>query len=53
MLISKKIVVLELTIENEIIRVGQVRKLVRKSANPQLQTNEKSWGHANLRSLAV
>ena len=34
-------------------RAGQVRKLVRKSANPQLQTNEKSCGHADLRTLAV
>ena len=36
-----------------IIRAGQVRKLVRKSANPQLRTNEKSCGHADLRTLAV
>ena len=35
------------------IRAGQVRKLVRKSANPQLRTNEKSCGHADLRTLAV
>ena len=38
-------------------RAGQVRKLVRKfarkSANPQLRTNEKSCGHADLRTLAV
>ena len=36
-----------------IFRAGQVRKLVRKSANPQLRTNEKSCGHADLRTLAV
>ena len=36
-----------------IYRAGQVRKLVRKSANPQLRTNEKSCGHADLRTLAV
>ena len=36
-----------------ISRAGQVRKLVRKSANPQLRTNEKSCGHADLRTLAV
>ena len=36
-----------------ITRAGQVRKLVRKSANPQLRTNEKSCGHADLRTLAV
>ena len=35
------------------IRAGQVRKLVRKSANLQLRTNEKSCGHADLRTLAV
>ena len=35
------------------IRAGQVRKLVRKSTNPQLRTNEKSCGHADLRTLAV
>ena len=35
------------------IRAGQVRKLVRKSANPQLRTNGKSCGHADLRTLAV
>ena len=34
-------------------RAGQVRKLVSKSANPQLRTNEKSCGHADLRTLAV
>ena len=34
-------------------RAGQVRKLVRKSANPQLRTNEKSCGHADLRTFAV
>ena len=38
---------------NKINRAGQVRKLVRKSANPQLRTNEKSCGHADLRTLAV
>ena len=37
----------------EILRAGQVRKLVRKSANPQLRTNKKSCGHADLRTLAV
>ena len=36
-----------------IYRAGQVSKLVRKSANPQLRTNEKSCGHADLRILAV
>ena len=36
-----------------ITRAGQVRKLVRKSANLQLQTNEKSCGHVDLRTLAV
>ena len=36
-----------------IIRAGQVRELVRKSANPQLRTNEKTCGHADLRTLAV
>ena len=36
-----------------IFRAGQVRKLVRKSANPQLRTNEKCCGHADLRTLAV
>ena len=36
-----------------IFRAGQVRKLVRKSANPQLRTNEKSCGHADFRTLAV
>ena len=35
------------------IRAGQVRMLVRKSANPRLRTNEKSCGHADLRTLAV
>ena len=34
-------------------RAGQVRKLVRKSANPQLRTSEKSCGHADLRTFAV
>ena len=34
-------------------RAGQVHPLVRKSANPQLRTNEKSCGHADLRTLAV
>ena len=34
-------------------RAGQVRNLVRKSANPQLRTNEKSCGHADLRTLEV
>ena len=32
-------------------RAGQVRKLVRKSANPQLRTNEKSCGLADFGSL--
>ena len=32
-----------------ISRAGEVRK----SANPQLRTNEKSCGHADLRTLAV
>ena len=36
-----------------ISRAGQVRKLVRKSANPQLRTNEISCGHADLWTLAV
>ena len=36
-----------------VFRAGQVRKLVRKCANPQLRTNEKSCGHADLRILAV
>ena len=40
-------------LSNPISRAGQVRKLVRKSANPQLRTNEKSCGHADLRTLAV
>ena len=35
------------------IRAGQVRKLVRKSANPQLWTNKKSCEHVDLRTLAV
>ena len=39
--------------ENLGFRAGQVRKLVRKSANPQLRTNKKSCGHADLRTLAV
>ena len=39
--------------EEVITRAGQVRKLVRKSANPKLRTNEKSCGHADLRTLAV
>ena len=34
-------------------RAGQVRKLVRKSANQQLRTNEKSCGQADSRTLAV
>ena len=42
------------TLTNHVIaRAEQVRKLVRKSANPQLRTNEKSCGHADLRTLAV
>ena len=36
-----------------IFRAGQVHKLVRKSANPQLRTNEKSCGHEDLRTLAA
>ena len=32
-------------------RAGQDRKLVRKSANPQLRTIEKSCGHADFSSL--
>ena len=36
-----------------VTRAGQVRKLVRKSANLQLRTNKKSCGHADLRTLAA
>ena len=36
-----------------ISRAGQVRKLVRKYANPQLRAYEKTCGHADLRTLAV
>ena len=41
------------SIQCETFRAGQVRKLVRKSANSQMRTNEQSCGHANLRTLAV
>ena len=39
------------TMASQSTRAGQVRKLVRKSANPQLQTNEKSCGLADFGSL--
>ena len=34
-----------------VTRAGQVCRLVRKSANPQLRTNEKNCGHADFSSL--
>ena len=37
--------------ECKINKAGQVRKLVCKSANPQLRTNEKSCGLADFGSL--
>ena len=37
----------------KINRAEQVHKLVRKSANPQLRTNKKTCGHADLQTLAV
>ena len=38
-------------LQYDIFRAGQVRKLVRRSANPQLRTNEKNYGRADIGSL--